>query len=94
MHLSYSDDYRQAGRQPGRLLDNTKTRGSITAHGIYASHNLEHEGLKQVVVPTGRRDVKPVETESSTFASLEYLNSIPYVKASSVGEAGSLTASA
>jgi len=57
-----------------------------------SSHNIEHEGLKQV--PTGRRDVKPVETESSTVASLEYLNGIPYVTASSVVEAGSLTASA
>jgi putative transposase len=58
-----------------------------------SSVNLEHEGLKQLV-PTGRRDVKPVETESSTLASLEYLNGIPYVKASSVCEAGSLIASA
>ncbi len=57
-----------------------------------ASVNLEHEGLKQQVVPTGRRDVKPVETESSIVTSLEYLNSIPYVTASSVVEAGSLTA--
>jgi putative transposase len=58
-----------------------------------SSVNIEHEGLTQLV-PTGRRDVKPVETESSTVASLEYLNSIPYVTARSVGEAGSLTASA
>ena len=57
-----------------------------------SSINLEHEGLTQQVVPTGRRDVKPVETESSTVASLEYLNRIPYVTASSVVEAGSLTA--
>ena len=58
-----------------------------------ASVNIEIEGLNQyVVVPTGRRDVKPVETESSTVASLEYLNGIPYVTASSVVEAGSLTA--
>jgi putative transposase len=56
-----------------------------------SSVNIEHGGLTQLV-PTGRRDVKPVETESSTVASLEYLNSIPYVSASSVGEAGSLTA--
>jgi putative transposase len=56
-----------------------------------SSVNIEHEGLQQIV-PTGRRDVKPVETESSTLASLEYLNGIPYVCASSVGEAGSLTA--
>jgi hypothetical protein len=62
---------------------------------LNASVNLEHEGLKQVVVvvvPTGRRDVKPVETEFSTVASLKYLNRIPYVTASSVVEAGSLTA--
>jgi putative transposase len=57
-----------------------------------SSINLEHEGLKKQVVPTGRRDVKPVETESSTVASLEYLNGIPYVTASSVVEAGSLNA--
>ncbi|MFB0545095.1 MAG: zinc ribbon domain-containing protein [Asgard group archaeon] len=56
-----------------------------------SSVNVENEGLKQAV-PTGRRDIKPVETESSTLASLEYLNGIPYVKASSVVEAGSLTA--
>jgi putative transposase len=57
-----------------------------------ASVNIEQEGLSQL--PTGRRDVKPVETEASTRTSLEYLNSIPYVSARSVGEAGSLTASA
>jgi putative transposase len=56
-----------------------------------SSVNIETEGLKQQV-PTGRRDGKPVETESSTVASLEYLNSIPYVKARSICEAGSLTA--
>ncbi|WP_287584577.1 zinc ribbon domain-containing protein [Candidatus Borrarchaeum sp.] len=56
-----------------------------------SSVNLEHEGLTQLL-PTGRRDVKPVETESSTVTSLEYLNGIPYVTASSVGEAGSLIA--
>ncbi|MFX1520384.1 MAG: hypothetical protein ACFFCD_10740 [Promethearchaeota archaeon] len=42
----------------------------------------------------GRRDDKPVETEASTVAALEYLNGIPYVIARSVCEAGSLTASA
>jgi putative transposase len=56
-----------------------------------SSVNLEQEGLTKLV-PTGRRDVKPVETESSTAALLEYLKRIPYVTASSVGEAGSLTA--
>jgi putative transposase len=52
-----------------------------------SSVNLEREGLQQL--PTGRRDVKPVETESSTVASLEYLKGISYVTACSVGEAGS-----
>jgi putative transposase len=66
--------------------------GLVMDRDLNASVNLEHEGLKQVVVPTGRRDVKPVETESSTVASLEYLKGIPYVTASSVVEAGSLTA--
>jgi putative transposase len=66
--------------------------GLVIDRDFNSSHNLEHEGLKQV--PTGRRDVKPVETESSTVTSLEYLNRIPYVTASSVVEAGSLTASA
>jgi len=64
--------------------------GLVMDRDYNSSHNLEHEGLKQL--PMGRRDVKPVETESSTLASLEYLNGIPYVTASSVVEAGSLTA--
>jgi putative transposase len=66
--------------------------GLVMDRDLNASYNLEHEGLKQIVVPMGRRDVKPVETESSTVASLEYLNGISYVTASSVVEAGSLTA--
>jgi len=68
--------------------------GLVMDRDFNSSHNLEYEGLKKQMVPTGRRDVKPVETESSTVASLEYLNRIPYVTASSVVEAGSLTASA
>ncbi|MHC4458853.1 MAG: RNA-guided endonuclease InsQ/TnpB family protein [Planctomycetota bacterium] len=64
--------------------------GLVIDRDLNSSHNLENEGLKQL--PTGRRDVKPVETESSTVTSLEYLNRIPYVTASSVVEAGSLTA--
>ncbi|MHA2061395.1 MAG: zinc ribbon domain-containing protein [Candidatus Sifarchaeia archaeon] len=68
--------------------------GLVIDRDFNSSHNLEYEGLKKQMVPTGCRDVKPVETESSTVASLEYLNRIPYVTASSVVEAGSLTASA
>jgi hypothetical protein len=41
-----------------------------------------------------RTDVKPVETGASTSTWLDYLNGIPYVRASPVGESGSLTASA
>jgi len=71
--------------------------GLVMDRDFNSSHNIEHEGLKQqlpmgrrdVKPPMGRRDVKPVETESSTVASLEYLNGIPYVTASSVVEAGS-----
>jgi transposase len=66
--------------------------GLVMDRDFNSSVNLEHEGLNQHVVPTRRRDVKPVETESSTVTSLEYLNRIPYVTASSVVEAGSLTA--
>jgi hypothetical protein len=58
-----------------------------------SSVTIEHEGLTQLL-STERRDGKPVETEPSTVAALGYLNGIPYVTASSVGEAGSLTASA
>ncbi|MFX1520486.1 MAG: zinc ribbon domain-containing protein [Promethearchaeota archaeon] len=67
--------------------------GLIMDRDHNSSVTIKNEGLTQLL-PTGRRDVKPVETESSTLASLEYLNGIPYVKASSVVEAGSLTASA
>jgi len=64
--------------------------GNVMDRDFNASVNIEDEGLKQVgMVHT---DVKPVEIESSTLTSLEYLNTISYVKASSVYETGSLTA--
>lgn len=55
--------------------------------------NIEDEGLmnRNIRVDTGRIDFKPVEIGSSTL-DMEYYNGIPYVKASSVMEAGSLTA--
>jgi len=40
------------------------------------------------------RELKPAETLASTLKMLEYLNSIPCLKASLVYEAGSLAASA
>jgi len=42
--------------------------GLVMDRDFNSSHNLKNEGLKQV--PTGHRDVKPVETESSTVISL------------------------
>ncbi len=58
-----------------------------------SSINIEDEGLRNrnIRVDTGHIDFKPVEIGSSTL-DMEYFNSIPYVKASSVKEAGSLTA--
>jgi putative transposase len=55
-----------------------------------SSDNMLNEGLKQI--GTVRTELTPVEIEANTLASLRYLNSIPYVKASSVYESGSLTA--
>ena len=65
--------------------------GMVMDRDLNSSHNIENEGLTQTVGMV-RTEFTPVETESSTLASLEYLNRIPYVKASSVVEAGSLIA--
>lgn len=59
-----------------------------------SSINIKIEGLRIRnirIVDTGRIDLKPVEIGSSTL-DMEYFNGIPYVKASSVKETGSLTA--
>src|SRR5665811_338274 len=55
-----------------------------------SSINMEIEGLKQI--GTVRTELTPVEIEANTLMFLRYFNSIPYVKASSVYESGSLTA--
>ncbi len=65
-----------------------------------SSINIEDEGLRNrnIIVGTGRIDLKPAKIESSTLCTtaicchMEYFNGIPYVKASSVVETGSLTA--
>jgi hypothetical protein len=57
---------------------------------LNSSITLENEGLTKLGMV--RTEVTPVEIESSTLASLEYLNRIPYIKASSVVESGSLSA--
>jgi transposase len=59
-----------------------------------SSINIKIEGLRIRnirIVDTGRIDFKPAEIGSSTL-DMEYFNRIPYVKASSVKETGSLTA--
>ncbi|HEY9246909.1 MAG TPA: transposase, partial [Candidatus Methanoperedens sp.] len=63
---------------------------NIMDRDLNSSDNILNEGLKKI--GTVRTELTPVEIESSTLSSLRYLNSIPYVKASSVIEAGSLTA--
>lgn len=67
-----------------------KICGNIMDRDFNASINIENEGLKQVGMV--RTDFKPVEIEANTLMFLRYFNSIPYVKASSVYESGSLTA--
>ncbi|MFX1576463.1 MAG: RNA-guided endonuclease InsQ/TnpB family protein [Promethearchaeota archaeon] len=57
-----------------------------------ASLNIEAKGLKDVGM--GRTDLKPVETGAATRAWVNALSRIPYVRASPVCEAGSLTVSA
>ncbi|MDO9517511.1 MAG: transposase [Methanosarcinaceae archaeon] len=66
-----------------------KNCGNILDRDYNASINIENEGLKQVGMV--RTEFKPVEIEANTLIFLRYFNSIPYVKASSVNESGSLT---
>uniref|UniRef100_A0A6H1ZK27 Putative transposase n=1 Tax=viral metagenome TaxID=1070528 RepID=A0A6H1ZK27_9ZZZZ len=64
--------------------------GNIMDRDHNSGINIENEGLKQV--GTVRIELTPVEIEANTLMFLRYFNSIPYVKASSVYESGSLTA--
>ncbi len=66
--------------------------GNVIDRDLNASINIRNEGLRRIGMV--RTESTPVEIGASTLASLEYLNSIPYVKACSVYESGSLTASA
>jgi len=54
---------------------------------LNASLNIKSVGRMSVGMEY--TEFKPVEIKPSTFASLEYLNSIPYVKASLIAETGS-----
>ncbi len=54
--------------------------------------DIENEGLRTQGIGTVRTELTPVEIEANTLMFLRYFNSIPYVKASSVYESGSLTA--
>jgi putative transposase len=67
-----------------------KNCGTIMDRDHNSSINILNKGLKQI--GTVRTELTPVEIEASTLMSLRYLNSIPYVKASSVYESGSFTA--
>jgi putative transposase len=64
--------------------------GSIMDRDHNSSRTLLNEGLR--TVGTERIELTPVEILTSTLTALEYLNRIPYVKASLVEEAGSLIA--
>ncbi len=66
-----------------KKCDNVMDRDYNSSNGIL------NEGLRKIGAV--RTEFTPVEIESNTLASLRYLNSIPYVKASSVMEAGSFT---
>jgi len=67
-----------------------KNCGNVMDRDYNSSINIETEGLKQI--GTVRTELTPVEIEANTLMFLRYFNSIPYVKASSVYESGSLTA--
>jgi putative transposase len=67
-----------------------KKCGNIMDRDYNSGINIEIEGLKQI--GTVRTELTPVEIEANTLMFLRYFNSIPYVKASSVYESGSLTA--
>jgi len=64
-----------------------RTCGYKINRDLNASINIKYEGLSSV--GTVRTEFKPVEIKPSTFTSLKYLNSIPYVKASLIAETGS-----
>jgi putative transposase len=67
-----------------------KNCSSVMDRDYNSSIDILNEGLR--IVGAVRIELTPVEIESTTLKSLRYLNSIPYVKASSVVEPGSLTA--
>jgi hypothetical protein len=73
--------------------------GLVIDRDLNAAINILNEGLEflqqkqrvPVVRQLGRRELRttPADTVASTSSLLEYLNSIPYVKASMVEETGS-----
>ncbi|CAG0967658.1 hypothetical protein METP2_01198 [Methanosarcinales archaeon] len=67
-----------------------KKCGNIMDRDYNSSNCILNEGLKKIGAV--RTELTPAEIESSTLTSLRYLNSIPYIKASSVYESGSFTA--
>jgi putative transposase len=65
--------------------------GLVIDRDVNSSRVLEHEGHRRLL-GRGPTEVTPAEIETATAASLDYLNSIPYVAARLVAETGSLTA--
>jgi putative transposase len=61
--------------------------GAVIGRDLNASINILDEGLRRIGMV--RAESTPVETEAATLSSLEYLNSIPHVRASLVHEPGS-----
>ncbi len=69
-----------------------KACGNVMDRDYNSSNDILDEGLRQVGAV--RTELTPAEIDANTLMSLRYLNNIPYIKASSVVEPGSLTASA
>ncbi|WXG44776.1 MAG: transposase [Promethearchaeati archaeon SRVP18_Atabeyarchaeia-1] len=61
--------------------------GAVIGRDLNSSINMRGEGLRRIGMV--RAESTPAETEAATLASLEYLNSIPRVRASLVHEPGS-----
>jgi len=64
--------------------------GNEMDRDLNSAISIEDEGLRSIGVGTERIELTPEEIRSSTLSMLNYLNGIPHVKASLIGEPGSL----
>ena len=67
-----------------------KSCGNVMDRDHNSAIDIENEGLRTQGIGTVRTELTPVEIEANTSMFLRYFNSIPYVKASSIYESGSL----